>query len=93
MVAEAGVPIWTGGCSIITDTEVAVTAVSGLVAQDKTTSTEVRVMGLAATTDIASGTGAHTGAKGIHPTQTTPSTDRDSSAVIRPTAMEVVRDK
>ena len=43
-------------------------------------------------TDITAGTGMCEGAKGIHPTLTTPNTDICSSAAIRNTAMKVCGD-
>ena len=42
---------------------------------------------------IAEGTGVHAGSKGIHPILSTPRTDRDISAVRRPTVEELGWDK
>ena len=50
---------------------------------------EVRVMGPAATMDIVAGTGVNAGAKVIHTNLTTPRTYIYRSAVHRPTVMEV----
>ena len=75
-----------GGRISSTDAEATVMAGSGVTA-------EVRVTGPAETMKIAEGTGVHAGVKGIHPMPSTPRTDRDRSAVIRPTATEVGQDK
>ena len=50
---------------------------------------EVRVTGMAFIMNIAVGTGVNAGTNGIHPTLPTPRTDRDRSAVSRPTKMEL----
>ena len=83
-----GVPTRTGGISSYMDTGDTSRVMSGSGA-----TVEVRLMGPAATMDIATGMVVHVGANVIHTTPSTPREDRDRSTVSRPTVMEVAWDK
>ena len=89
-MVEVGVPTQTGGCIIETNAEAIDMVGSGDAGKDWSITVEFRIMVMVA---VAAGTdavmGVHAGSKGIHPTPSTPKTDRDRSAVIRPTAMVI----
>ena len=72
-----------GGYSTDVEKMVSTTTGSGAMKESRVTVTTSMA-------DIAEVTGVHVGAKGIHTTQPTPRADRDTSAVIKPTTMELV---
>ena len=88
--AEVGIPTRTGGHSSGTDVKAMNCVGSGTTTKYQEITEEVKVMGTAEMeTGTDAGTGVYVGVKGIHSTPTTPSRDREISAISRPTATEL----